>query len=164
VTLVALATGALAVPPSPTVLDLRVTRADGTVAPLRDVVGTRPTLITFWATYCAPCRAEVPTINRAAERWRADGLRVLGVALESDVARARDAHDTWGMRYDSVTIAKDQDALVESLFPHGLPTTAFVARDSLTLDDHFLDDEATARMIPPLLAPPKPRDPQPRPR
>jgi hypothetical protein len=48
----------------------------------------RPTAVAFWATYCAPCRAEVPALNDA-QRWRDRGLPVLGVALETDAERVR---------------------------------------------------------------------------
>jgi thiol-disulfide isomerase/thioredoxin len=140
---------------TPGVLDLRVARENGTVVALREVVGDRPTIVAFWATYCPPCRAEVPTLNDAAQRWRDRGLRVLGVALETDVERVRDARRTWDMRYDVVTIAADQDALTDRLFPRGLPTTAFVVRGTATLHEQLLDGAALERLVPHLLEPAK---------
>lgn len=137
---------------APSVLDLRVARDDGTVAPLREVVGDRPAVVAFWATYCAPCRAEVPALTRAAERWRDRGLRVLGVALESDAARVRAASREWDMRYDVFTLAEGQETRTDALFPRGLPTTAFVAHGRATLHEHLVDDETLGRMVPPLLA------------
>jgi thiol-disulfide isomerase/thioredoxin len=150
--LVGIAMGA-AVAAAPDVLALRVTRADGGVATLREIVGERPTVVVFWATYCAPCRAEVPALNRAAERWREHGLRVLGVALEANAARVADARREWNMRYDVLTVADGEDAVTDALFPRGLPAAAFVARGKATLHDRLLDDETLARMVPPLLEP-----------
>ncbi len=150
--LVLVATSAMATS-APGVLDLRVARENGTVVALREVVGDRPTVVAFWATYCPPCRAEVPALNDAARRWRDRGLRVLGVALETDVKRVRNARRTWDMRYDVVTVAADQDALTERLFPRGLPTTAFVVRGTATLHEQFLDAAALDRLVPPLLDP-----------
>ncbi len=136
---------------APTVLDLRIAREDGTVATLRDVVGNRPTLVAFWATYCAPCRAEVPTLNRAADRWRPQGLRVLGIALETDVARVRDAHRDWDMRYDAMPVAAGQESFTDALFPRGLPSSAVVAHGAAILHEHFLDDTAVEQLVGPLL-------------
>jgi thiol-disulfide isomerase/thioredoxin len=153
--LVVLAMGAAA-SAAPDVLALRVVRAEGDVAALREVVGKTPTVVVFWATYCAPCRAEVPALNRAAERWRDRGLRVLGVALETDTAHARDARREWDMRYDVVTIADGEEKATDALFPRGLPAAAFVARGTATLHDQLLDDETLARMVPPLLEPARP--------
>lgn len=151
VALALVAAGAGAAPP--TVLDLKVVRGDGTVATLRDVVRDDAAVVAFWATYCAPCRAEVPALNRAVARWRGAGLRVLGVDVETDAPRMREARDEWGMRYDVLPIAPDQDALRDVLFPRGLPSAAFVARGEATLHDRILDDATLDRLVPPLLAP-----------
>jgi len=134
-----------------TVLDLRVVRRDGTIVPLHDVTESAPTIVAFWASYCAPCRAEVPALNRAIDRWRSDGVRVLGVAVETDGGRVREAHDAWGMRYEALHLAPGEEAAVERLLPRGLPTTAFVAHGGLLLYQHFVDDEALDRLVPPLL-------------
>jgi thiol-disulfide isomerase/thioredoxin len=140
----------------PGVLDLRVARENGTVVALREVIGDQPTIIAFWATYCPPCRAEVPALNDAVQRWRDRGLRVLGVAVETDVERVRDAKRSWDMRYDVVTIAADQDTLTDRLFPRGLPMAAFVVRGTVTLHEQLLDGAALERLVPPLLEAAKP--------
>ena len=143
---------------APTVLDLRVAQQDGTTVTLRDLVRDRAAVVAFWATYCAPCRAEVPALNRAAERWKADGLRVIGVAMEPDAAAMRAAREAWGIRYDVVPIAGGQDALADTLFPRGLPAAAFVARSAATLHERLLDDATLEKLVPPLLeGAPKPQ-------
>jgi thiol-disulfide isomerase/thioredoxin len=133
------------------VLDLRVVRRDGAPTTLRELVGDRPAVVAFWATWCAPCRAEVPALNRAAERWRDRGLRVIGVALESDDARVRAAADAWGVRYDVHSIPDDEVTRTEALFPKGLPAAAFVRAGTATLHEHLLDEATLDRLVPPLL-------------
>src|SRR6185369_10138124 len=121
--LVALATAALAAPPS--ALDLRVVGLDGAVTTVRELVGDRPAVVAFWASYCAPCKAEVPALNRAAERWGPRGVRVIGVSLEADVARVREAAKAWDAHYDVFPVVEGQEKTTEALFPNGLPTSAF---------------------------------------
>jgi thiol-disulfide isomerase/thioredoxin len=146
-------------PPSPaTVLDLRVTRDNGSVVPLRDIVRDVPAIVAFWASYCPPCRAEVPALNQAAAHWRSRGVRVVGVALETDADRVRAARRSWGIRYDVLRVAPGQDDLLERLFPHGLPATAFVARGEATLHEHVVDTAELDRRVSALLEPvPLPR-------
>jgi thiol-disulfide isomerase/thioredoxin len=48
---------------------------------LRDYVG-HPLVINFWATWCAPCRREMPLLGRLRSQYRHDGLEIVGVAVD----------------------------------------------------------------------------------
>jgi len=95
-------------------------------------------------------------LNRAAERWNAKGLRVIGVSLESDAARVDETAKAWDMHYDTYPLVAGQEKTAEALFPNGLPTSALVRKGSTTLHEKRLDDAAIDRLVPPLLDTPKP--------
>jgi thiol-disulfide isomerase/thioredoxin len=44
----------------------------------------RPLLVTFWATWCEPCRDEYPMLNELAKQYAPQGLNVVGVSLDDD--------------------------------------------------------------------------------
>lgn len=44
--------------------------------------GGRPLLINFWATWCAPCRREIPLLNELRRERQAQGLEVVGIAVD----------------------------------------------------------------------------------
>jgi cytochrome c biogenesis protein CcmG/thiol:disulfide interchange protein DsbE len=48
-------------------------------------------LVNFWATWCSPCRIEMPTLNAFYRRYRSRGLEVLGLSIDAapDAARVR---------------------------------------------------------------------------
>ncbi len=43
-------------------------------------------LLNFWATWCGPCRREMPALDRLARRYRDQGLTVLGISLDEEPA------------------------------------------------------------------------------
>ena len=47
-------------------------------------------IISFWASWCEPCRREMPSLQRLAERWRALGLAVITVAVADQRSRIAD--------------------------------------------------------------------------
>jgi len=50
----------------------------------------RPVLVNFWATWCEPCREEMPSLQRLASRWRNRGLAVITVAVADNNRRVED--------------------------------------------------------------------------
>ena len=128
-------------------LALRVERSDAPAETLGGVLGETPAIVSFWATYCVPCRAEVPVLNRAARRWRARGVRVVGVAIDvNDASHARRTARDWGIAYETYWTGKDQYDSTRRLLPQGLPTTFFTTPKETHRVDHMLTDEALDRL------------------
>jgi thiol-disulfide isomerase/thioredoxin len=44
----------------------------------------QPLLVTFWATWCEPCRDEYPMLNELAKQYAPQGLKVVGIDLDQD--------------------------------------------------------------------------------
>lgn len=87
-TLLALAMTVLLVtpPPAPSPLDAltetgRITTLNGDVLSVRDL-RNRVVLVDVWATWCAPCLAEMPTLKQLHNR-HGDALRIVGVNVDS---------------------------------------------------------------------------------
>jgi thiol-disulfide isomerase/thioredoxin len=63
---------------------LAFTATDGTLIDLDKMRG-KVVLLDFWATWCGPCREEVPNVVAAFQRFHDQGLEVVGVSLDQDL-------------------------------------------------------------------------------
>jgi thiol-disulfide isomerase/thioredoxin len=61
--------------------DVRLADVDGVVRSLSDWSG-RSLIVNFWATWCAPCRREIPLLGRLQERYGPEGFQVVGIAAD----------------------------------------------------------------------------------
>ena len=71
---------------------------------LSDFAG-KPLLINFWATWCPPCRAEMPSLQRLSLRLAARGALLMGVSVDSNPFPVREY-----LRGQGITFARHIDA------------------------------------------------------
>lgn len=84
----------------------------------------RIVVMNLWASWCAPCRAEMPDLQRLYSTYRARNVVVLGVDQGESAERARSFARSLGIRYP---ILLDKDQLYGSVYRGlGLPTTVVI--------------------------------------
>ena len=86
-------------------------------------------LINFWASWCGPCRQEMPILDRIHNRYEDTGFAVLGVNVEGKRAPAQKIVDKTNVRFP-VLIDAAQD-VSETYDLKAMPTTVVVDRDGV---------------------------------
>lgn len=84
-------------------------------------------VLDFWATWCVPCIAEIPTLNRLQEKYGAKGVRVLGVTMAS--GEAGEVKPFVGRNKMKYTVLMGDDNQWSDLNVIAFPTTYLVTRD-----------------------------------
>jgi thiol-disulfide isomerase/thioredoxin len=103
----------------------------------------KPLLVTFWATWCEPCRDEYPMLNDLAKQYAPQGLKVVGVSLDQDgdlilmrrfLARYKPIFPNYRKKKG------EEDAFVQAVLPGwngSIPASVFYGKDGQQVG-HFV--------------------------
>ncbi len=84
-------------------------------------------LVNFWASWCGPCRQEMPQLNRLYDKYRSAGLVMLGVNIDDDARVGAATAQRWGVRFP---VLLDEQKAVTRLYDLGsMPATVLIDRD-----------------------------------
>lgn len=88
-------------------------------------------LLNFWATWCPPCIQEMPSLNATYERFREDGLVVLGISVDEDADEYSDFLRTAGVTFPTV---RDPERTVSTRYgTMKYPESYLISRDRRVL-------------------------------
>lgn len=110
--------------------DFTLTTLGGESITLSELRG-HPVIVNLWASWCPPCRAEMPAIQQVYEDYRESGLVVLAIntTYQDTVGAASAFRQEFGL---SVTILLDQEGAVSRQYQlRALPTTFFIDAQGL---------------------------------
>lgn len=113
--------------PAPT---FTLTDLDGQARSLESLRG-KVVFLNFWATWCVPCRDEMPALQRLHRRYADRGLAVVGVNFKESLEAARKFMTVLGADFTSVV---DTDGAVSAKYRvRGLPVTFLIDRQGRVL-------------------------------
>jgi thiol-disulfide isomerase/thioredoxin len=92
-------------------------------------------LLNFWATWCAPCLAEIPEFVKFYEEKKDSGFVIVGVLTEDSGENMRAFASEKKMTYPLVLMKPELEDAYGPIF--GLPTTIVIARDGSVCKRHF---------------------------
>lgn len=114
---------------------LIVTQLDGHTFDLGKLRG-KVVLVTYWATWCAPCKKEMPILNSFYRRYRERGLEIIGISADRPKDFVKMRKMSSALAYPTATL----DQVTDNGFgpPEGFPLTYVVDRGGV-IRDKFID-------------------------
>jgi peroxiredoxin len=114
---------AIAAGPAP---DFTLKTMDGPNLRLQEQRG-RVVMVNFWATWCGPCRQEMPQLNKLYEKYRGSGFVLLGVNVDDDARNAASVASKIGVKFP---VLLDTDKTVSKRYELAtMPSTVIIDRD-----------------------------------
>jgi peroxiredoxin len=94
----------------------------------------RVVMVNFWATWCGPCRVELPHLQRLSDRYRASGFTLLAVNIDEDPAAARALAGKLGLKFP---VLLDTDKKVVGAWDlNAMPATVLIDKDGRVRQVH----------------------------
>jgi len=94
-------------------------------------------LLDFWATWCAPCKIEIPWFEEFQSTYGKQGLQVVGVSVDDSADKLQGYARVMKMNYP-VLVGLQHDDLQDTYGPMvGLPTSVIISRDGKVCSKHM---------------------------
>jgi cytochrome c biogenesis protein CcmG, thiol:disulfide interchange protein DsbE len=111
-----------------------LTDIQGNKVRLRDYQG-QVVLVNAWATWCPPCRAEMPALNAYYQQHRAEGFVILAINAGDPAAAAAEFARDYNLSFP--VLLDPQTRLLDALYIRSFPTSILIGRDGLVKDIHI---------------------------
>jgi peroxiredoxin len=117
-------------------LSFTMTDMHGNDVRLADFKG-KPLVINFWATWCAPCKVEIPAFVELTEKYRAQGLTIVGISVDDPIQDLKPFADEFEINYPILVGLGRQDVLDAYAAGLMLPETWFIRPDGSVYIKHL---------------------------
>lgn len=91
-------------------------------------------IIDFWASWCAPCKQELPALEKLYKKYKGKGLVVLGVSVDNDLDKARELARSLKLSFPNAHDA--EKAVAEKLDPPRMPSSYVIDQKGIVRHVH----------------------------
>lgn len=128
--------------------DIEAKDKDGNTIKLSDIVKSNSlTLVDFWASWCGPCRAEMPNVKKVYADYHDKGFEVYGVSLDDDKNAWLDAVGKLELPWIQVNDVVDSDASGASAYGvQAIPTTILIDQNGTIIAKNLRGEDLAKKV------------------
>lgn len=122
--------------------DFTLTDVNGTSHSLSSLRG-KVVIVDFWATWCPPCQASIPTFNKLYQRFKDDGLVVMGVSIDDGPGSIKTIREFARSHDVLYTLLWDNRNVADTYNVESIPNAFIIDKNGIIRDHHlgFSEDE-----------------------
>jgi peroxiredoxin len=129
-------TAACMADPKPANFDFTMKDVDGNEVALSSYKG-KVVLLNFWATWCGPCKAEIPGFVRLQEKYRDRGLVIVGYSVDDTAEKAKAYAAQYKMNYP-ILLGEGREDVQDAYGPiWGIPASFIISKDGKVCRKHM---------------------------
>jgi protein-disulfide isomerase/uncharacterized membrane protein/peroxiredoxin len=103
-----------------------VPKVDGGTFSTKTIAG-KPTIVTFWASWCGPCKKELPVLATLYQKYEDQGLNIVAISVDTEEAKLKQYLSTASLPF---TIGRDPGGvLLDTFSKRGVPASFWIKRD-----------------------------------
>lgn len=119
---------------------------NGKAVSLSDFKG-KYVLVEFWASWCAPCRAESPNLLKQYATFKDKGFEILGVSVDSDKAKWLEAIKKDGLTWPQVSDLKGWESDARKVYGiSGVPANFLISPDGKIIGSHLMGEALNKKL------------------
>jgi len=104
-------------------------------------------LVEFWASWCAPCRAESPNLLKQYAAFKDKGFEILGVSVDSDKAKWLDAIKKDGLTWTQVSDLKGWESEARKVYGiSGVPANFLISPEGKIIGSHLMGEALNKKL------------------
>lgn len=126
--------------------DFKLRNLDGKEVQLADFKG-KVVLLDFWATWCEPCREEMPKLNKLSKEFKDKDVVLLGIDVGEDEDTVRSFIKENGYQYPILLTSSPGDPVFDSYAAHSYPSMVLIDRKGLVADYKVGSGESTEQTL-----------------
>lgn len=105
------------------------------------------TLLEFWATWCGPCKPEIPHLKSIQEKYPSNNLQIIGVSLDKDPQKLKRFIEEKEMTWPQIIQSKEWDDKIVKLYNvSGIPRSYIIGKDGKIIAKDLRGEELETKV------------------